>query len=238
MPHTGLITIQTEVPFGASIRRWLELDATQSLDALIASSRGYEQAYHSWEEVRRGRNPFFTNGTGFEGYFVGVCCSPDETLARLLDVGTAMITNILRFHPHEKRFRARLLQTIDQNVYDWTAMTEWAVELGVALARLRTNLFHNPAGVILQTETNRMVMSLPWIAYGNDNGSLFQRYGIVTVPAKSPRVDVDPQQLKPDQQEAWLVMQNVGKFGHPLLRAYMSAKEGWWMPSMLDRQFD
>lgn len=221
MLSKGILEIDKEVPFGDWIHFWLQVTHGTTLGTLIQRSDEYERPYLAWELVRKGKNPYFENGTGFEGYFVGVCNSAGEALQNLLKLGQDMLEHITRLHRYEYQFRSRLLKTLTGELNDPHAMSEWSAELGAELAKLRCNLLRNRQANAFQTDTYRTVRWLPRIDYVENDHTIRQHYRIVYRSAPGARLVVAPGGLKPSEQEAWLVVQSVGKFGHPLVREFI-----------------
>ncbi len=102
-------------------------------------------------------------------------------------------------------------------------MSEWSVQLGATLARLRCNLLRCQQADACHSETYRIVTGLPLIDYRETDNSVKQVYVLNGRHAGfAPKLRVDGQSLKPDDQVDWFVAQSVGKFGHPLVRAFVS----------------
>lgn len=214
-----LMNIDSNVPFSDWIYWKLHESQVNNLLDFIHSSCFYQYRYLAWEEVRIGRNPYFDQGTGFEGYFVGRCIGAEEALLSVIKVGGDMLNNLVRLHRHEYRYQARMLKTLTGEQSDLQTIAEWAAELGAELARLRCNLIRNPEAADFQAETYELVRTLPSIEYQQDAHAIHQHYSLVRRLVENPTNIVNPSLLlKPSQQEAWLVAQLVGKFGHPLIR--------------------
>ncbi|MBI5670108.1 MAG: hypothetical protein HZC41_19095 [Chloroflexi bacterium] len=222
MSTEPLLKIENEVPFAMPIYWWIHLDDIP-LDTLVKPSRHYERPFLAWETVRKLRNPFFDNGTGFEGYLVGVCHSPDEALARLIGLCQGILDNLHRLHRMDYTFRARSMKTLTGECSDVKAMYEWSAQLGAALARLRCNIRQNRRTERFQTETYYIVNRLPMIDYHEEDSTIEQRYLIGFCRAPASRVHVTLQALRPSEQDAWLVAQYIGRFGHPLVRQFLRA---------------
>ncbi len=220
--HVQLLQIDKDVPFGTDICCRLGSAACWNLDSLIRESALYEPHYLAWEMVRKGRNPFFENGTGFEGYFVGLCVAPEDALDRILDTGQHMLTSIARLYRFEPQFRSILIKTLTGEASDSQAMSEWATQLGASLARLRCNLIDNPQADAFQMDTYRLVSALPPIHYRKRDHTIRQCYMLDSCgEIDVARMVVGLSDLKSSEQEAWLVAQLVGKFGHPLVREFI-----------------
>ncbi len=215
------VKYESPIPFAVSIYSWLQVDRT-TLDLLAHHSRLFERSYLAWETVRKTRNPFFDKGTGFEGYFIGVCRSPEETLERILALSRAMLQNICRMHPRDWRFRSRLMHTLVGEQYDARALAEWSAQFGAALARLRPNLRRNPLATAFQMDTYRQVGGLPHITYQEQDAIIEQVYVLAQYHLNGfIRMPVDSATLPESDQEAWLIARRIGLFGHPLVRQYL-----------------
>lgn len=220
MTAEPLLKIENQVPYGAPIYGWIHVDDIP-LDTVVKPSRQYERPFLAWETVRKIRNPFFDNGTGFEGYFVGFCQSSDEALAKLLNVCQDMLLNVNRLHRMDYTFRSRLMKTLTGESCDYKAMYEWSAQLGAALAKLRCNVRQNRRTERFQTETYYIVNRLPMIAYHEEDRTIEQQYMIGFCTAPGSRAHITFQSLKPSDQDAWLVAQLIGRFGHPLVRQFL-----------------
>jgi hypothetical protein len=220
-----IVTVNSLVPFGDSLFWWLGKTRSEELQDLIEHSRRYDRAYLAWELVRRKRNPFFLEGTGFEGYLIGAAHSPDEALHHVLRIGEGMLGTMLTLHRNDPRFRNRLMKALEGDLDDPEAIEEWSAQLGAALARLRVNLINNPQAGAFHDSTYRMVGMLPPIAYHESaDDTLNQTY--LLSAGQTPdgaRLSVDPRVLKPSEQDAWMVAKGIGKFGHPLVRQYVES---------------
>lgn len=211
--------IEGEVPFGDTLAWWLkELWLQKGVPASQRSHR-FDRPYLAWESVRLVRNPFFENGTGFEGYWIGKAGSAEEVLDALLHIGRDVLDSQARLYRYQQSFRRRLLNALCGESVDFDVLAEWAVTLGAILARLRCNLHHSPQADTFRRETYRQVEGLPPIQYREVGSDLQQAYEIRDAdhPAH-PRLLVDPKHLRTTDQEAWQVAAALGKFGHPLVR--------------------
>ncbi len=222
MPQAHLLQIDKNVPFGTDICCWLRLAADWNWGNLVKASYRYEPNYLAWETVRKGRNPFFKNGTGFEGYFVGLCLTPEDALARILETAQQMLTSITRLYRFEPQFRSILIKTLDGEASNPRAMSEWTTQLGATLARLRCNLIRNPQADAFHTKIYDLVSRLPSINYIQNEHSIRQCYVIDSgYDPNVARMIVSMRDLKASEQDAWLIAESVGKFGHPLIREFM-----------------
>jgi hypothetical protein len=217
----GIVRIDTDIPFGELIYWRHHLACKASLETLIRLSHYYSEHYLAWEEVRKGINPFFVKGTGFEGYFVGICNSPEDVLEQLLRLGHEMLDNLTRLHPFEKRFQAKLLKALHGQATDPKAIAEWSAEFGAALARLRCNVIRNQQADAFHSHTYQIVRSLPPIQYETNDHTIRQHYAILACEGQSSRIVLDPRALRSLDQEAWLVVETIGRFGHPLVREFV-----------------
>lgn len=219
------LEINSQVPFAAPIYWRIQLSSLE-LDHLVKLSRQYETPYLAWETVRRARNPFFENGTGFEGYFIGFCHSPDEALAAIVRTGQEILDRIWRLHGKDYRFKSRMMKTLSADESDRRTMHEWSAQLGATLGRLRCNIRQNHAATAFQEETYRTVYRLPMIVYEEYDATIEQRYLIGSARASGSRVRIGLTDLKPSDQDAWRVAQYIGRFGHPLVRQFLRETSG------------
>lgn len=216
-----LFPIATNVPHSALLDGWLRLYQVP-LDRLVERSRRYERAYLAWETVRRTRNPFFWEGTGFEGYFVGINQSPDEMVTSLIEIGHQMLRSNWRLYRHEHTFKAKLMKTLTGELSEPRAIRVWSASLGASLGRLRCNVYHNYKAYCFQNETYWMVNHLPHINYMQDNHRVEQEYVLAPFNATCPsKPELPLNMLNPSDYDAGLVVQTIGCFGHPLIRTYL-----------------
>ncbi len=222
MPHAPLLQMDKAVPFGEAICCRLRLVTDWNWIDLVRASYRHEPHYLAWETVRKGRNPFFENGTGFEGYFVGLCPTPEDALDRILETSQQMLTSITRLHRFEPRFRSTLIKTLVGEMGDLPAISEWAAQFGATLARLRCNLIRNPQSDAFHTEISRLVSRSPSMSYIKNAHSIRQCYQISSGhDPNAVRIVVSMSDLKASEQDAWLIAASVGKFGHPLVREFV-----------------
>lgn len=213
------IRIHSCVPFADAIYWSLRLSGL-SLQAL-AHDRRYDQAYLAWEQVRQRTNPFFDPGTGFEGYLIGLCDSPEQALERLLGTMHGVLDGIARCHPRQYAKQNTLMKTLTGEKYDAAMVDLWSTWLGVVLAKLRCNLFHNKAGDKFRSRTYQLVGGLPPIQYQEVHQHIEQDYCLCAGCSNS-RLHVGLPDLNGHDQEAWLVALHLGRFGHPLVRQLLT----------------
>ena len=218
-------TVESEVPFGDALLWWI--DHLRDNHGLPVSqlSHQFDRSFLAWETVRLSRNPFFSNGTGFEGYWVGLCQSSDAALDQLLQIGHETLDSQVRLFRYREGYRRRLLRALQGEGSDLEAMAEWSIELGAILGRLRCNLYRNQLAGTFRHETYRQVEGLPPISYHEEHDDLQQVYEVRDVDhPEQPRLYVDPNHLRTTDQEAWEVVEALGKFGHPLVREVLSKR--------------
>ncbi|MCL4876691.1 MAG: hypothetical protein KJ064_08540 [Anaerolineae bacterium] len=209
-----LLTVKNEVPFAEALYWRIMMQ-----HANPNQQHALDRSYLAWENVRKIRHPFIFPGTGFEGYYVGVCQDSGDVLEQLLDQCKSILEGMTRLYRMEYGFRSRLMATLTGERSDPKAIYLWSTYLGVLLARLRCNLLYNPKAEAFRRETYYSVSLAPTIHYDLTKQTILQTY---VLNGRQPKGEVtlyvEPNTLKPIQQDAWLVAQNLGKFGHPLLR--------------------
>ena len=216
--------VEGEVPFGDYLLWWLERSQQHAIHPVAQLSHQFDRRYLAWETVRLARNPFFANGTGFEGYWVGDAASAEEALDRLLRLGRDALDSQARLYRYQYGFRRKLLKALLGESADLEALAEWSVTLGALLGRLRCNIHRNPQADAFRRETYRQVEGLPPIRYHEEGDDLQQAYEIRDADhPERPRLIVDPNHLRTTDQEAWKVATELGKFGHPLVRGVLLA---------------
>jgi hypothetical protein len=194
------------------------------LNSLVQQSRKYERAYLAWETVRKLHNPFFSIGTGFEGYFVGIHHSPEEMVAQLLKIGHEMLDSNCRLYRHQYTFNAKLMKTLRGEIDDPQAIEVWSTVLGAILGKLRCNVSYHYETYRFQNETYWTVNRLPLVSYTQRDHHIEQKY--VLAPFKkdyvAKKLDFSLNLLKSSDYDAGLVVSMIGRFGHPLIRAYLN----------------
>jgi len=217
---TTCIEISTEVPFGRSLYGWLSAHNLR-LDEIVQHDQ-MEMRYLAWETVRKTLNPFFVVGTGFEGYLVGRCAGPEAALETILTINQRVLESIARLYRFEYGFRSRLMKTLTREASDPVAIHIWSGHLGAELGRLRAQALINPEAQSFQHQTYSSIQTLPPITYHERDNNIGQTYAVVAdYSPRQDRLNITLPMLKPYQQDAWLVAQNIGEFGHPMVRKYL-----------------
>jgi hypothetical protein len=218
-----MLAIGSEVPSSAIIYVWLRIQDV-SLESLVERSRRYERAYLAWEMVRKVRNPFFEEGTGFEGYFVGIHQSPDEMLARLLEIGHRLLTSNCRLYRHQFAFQSKLMKTLMGELNDPEAIDVWSTLLGATLGKLRCNVYVNHETYRFQNETYWTVNRLPLMCYAQRAHNIEQEYVLTDFKTGSiSKPSLDLNLVNSSDHDAGRVVSAIGRFGHPLIREYLQA---------------
>ncbi len=189
-------------------------------------SHKIDSAYLRWEQVRRSGVPLneyqprnkVTYKTGFEGYFVGKVRSSEELLAELLKIGADAWQGIRLLHKMNPMKIQELKKTIlSDKYYTIASVLEWSSILGAQIGRLRVNLFHNPAALGFQSDTRQAVAGLPKIEYTlAEGGSVRQKFQLPVVSESSAVLTFNG--LTEEQKLYWVIVSNLGKFGHPFVR--------------------
>lgn len=212
--------IQSEVPFGQRLYGWLCLNQLH-LDEIVQHDQ-IEQGYLAWESVRKTLNPFFYEGTGFEGYLVGRCASPEAALESILAINQHILDSIAMLYRFQYSFRSKLMKTLLRETSDSASIHTWSGHLGAELGRLRAQILSDTAAQAFQKQTYRIIRTLPPMIYRESEHDVLQTYNVGSVAHPPPgKIYVALPMLKPSQQDAWLVAQNIGEFGHPLVRKFL-----------------
>ena len=219
-----VLILDADVPYGAFVSGWLQVHSV-TLERLVEQSRQFERSYLAWETVRKVRNPYFEDGTGFEGYFVGRLGSPGEALEMLLKIGQEMIENNRRLYPYNPLFRSRLMRTLRGELEDPDCIEVWAAQFGAVLGRLRCNLLTNQKASLFQAETYLLTNRLPPITYERRKLTIQERYRLpFGMTDHGIKWSLRHELMQTSKQDAGLVATSVGKFGHPLIRAYLNER--------------
>lgn len=212
--------IDSEVPFGQLLYVQLRL-RDLNIDSLKRQNR-IETPYLAWETVRKQINPFFQNGTGFEGYLVGRYSDPEAALDAILAINQNVLDAITRLYRFQYGFRSQMMKTLTKESTDPKAIHIWSASLGAELGKLRAQILNDPKAQAFRHRTYEIIKSLPPMVYHESEQGLKQTYAIGTGNTTGvSRISVTLSMLKPDQQDAWLVAENIGEFGHPLVRTVL-----------------
>ena len=220
-----VLHIESEVPYSTLIYGWLAYHKGD-MSSFVQKSRKYEPSYLAWETVRKVRNPFFVTGTGFEGYYVGKYGSPKEIVDQLLQMGHYMLRSNYRLYRFNPLFRSTLMKTLRAEASDPLAIEVWSAQFGAALGKLRCNLLTNAQARYFQAGTYQSTYSLPKMRYEQRDCKIEQSYRVPCRGSETPSwLTVRLESLlKPSDTEARLVVQAIGKFGHPLVREYLNER--------------
>jgi hypothetical protein len=218
----SVMRIDSAVPFGKALFVWLRLHDAH-LTRLVSHDH-IEKQYLAWETVRLQTNPYFQKGTGFEGYFVGLCPDAEAALEAILATNQGILDAIARLYRYDAGLRKRLMPTLMREISDPKAIHVWSAYLGASLGRLRCQVSTSKEAVLFQTRTYRIVGGLPPMAYHEAQKDVRQSYtvGKDNIQAAG-RLAITANTLRPCQQDAWLVAENIGEFGHPLVRKFLDA---------------
>ena len=227
MAALEIVKVDNAVPYAEMIEWWISTRCALRDENPLTHSHLYDPFYLAWEDVRLKRNPFFSEGTGLEGYLVGKSHSPAEAMDQILLIGKNILDSIVRLHRYDYARRSYLMKTLAGEKQDPHAIDEWAAILGSVLGRLRANLIRNPEGEHFQFQTYEIVRKLPYIRYDALEGTapLQQHYALGYYPDQPVGIiSVEPHLAKAIDQDAWRVAKEIGKFGHPLLRDFVRHK--------------
>ena len=218
--------VEKHVPFGQSLFVYFSIHDVHFTD--LPTKNRIEKSYLAWETVRKMTNPYFTEGTGFEGYLVGTCPTPAAALEAILSANQHILDAIARLYHFDGCFRSRLIQTLNGEIDDPESIHIWSAYLGAELGQLRVHVPRNKSAILFQNQTYQIVALLPPIAYRPLHDDLIQNYGIgyvdnaaALVTPPQPKILIKETMLNPSQQTAWHVATNIGRFGHPLVRKYL-----------------
>ncbi len=215
--------IDSEVPFGKTLFAWLHFHHTHC--ANIANRNHIEKQYLAWETVRLQTNPYFLKGTGFEGYFVGLCPTPEAALEAILATNQGILDAIARLYRYDYGLRQRLMRALMREIGDPKLIHIWSAYLGAALGKLRCQVSTSNEAVLFQTRTYRIVGCLPPIAYHEIEKDVTQTYLVGSEESqRASKLYVTLSSLNPCQQDAWLVATHIGEFGHPLVRKILDRR--------------
>jgi len=201
------------------------LDSEKLLTA-EQKSHSMDKAFLRWQRVRLAGVPINGNNsslvtcqTGLEGYLD--VKSAEQLASQILSIGENIWSNIGRAHKNSYKSRNMLEKTILGDGYSLQAAVEWSNILGALLARMRCQIYNNDQAKRFQEFVRREIEGLPHIKYGIDHNraTLLQEYKLPVRGLTTHKVEgvatTDEQQLY------WMTMQNLGMFGHPLVRSLL-----------------
>ncbi|MCA9902785.1 MAG: hypothetical protein KC547_02920 [Anaerolineae bacterium] len=224
MAALEIVKVDSAVPYAETIDWWIKTRCALRDENPLTHSHLYDPSYLAWEDVRLKRNPFFAQGTGLEGYLVGKDDSPGRAMEEILAIGKNILDSIARLHRYDYSRKSRLMKTLRGEQQDPHAIEEWSAILGALLGRLRANLYSCPEAEHFQHQTYEIVSKLPRIRYEMDGNRepIRQHYAVGYYPSQPTGfISVEPHLVKAIDQDAWHVAEEIGKFGHPLLRDFV-----------------
>ncbi len=218
--------VEKRVPFGQSLFVYFGIHDVRFTD--LPTKNRVERSYLAWETVRKKTNPYFTEGTGFEGYLVGTCLTPNAALDTILKSNQHILDAIARLYHFESSFSSRLMRTLSGEIDDPESIHIWSAYLGAELGQLRVHIPRNRAAILFQNQTYQIVTYLPPMSYRNVEYDVMQTYSVghidnavAVLKPDQAKIFVKETMLNPSQQTAWRVATNIGRFGHPLVRRFL-----------------
>ena len=202
---------------------------TGKLTSAELSSHGKDKAYYGWQQVRLAGIPLdlarpkdlYTCKTGLEGYFFGEVHSQEQLAAEIMAIGKDIWSGINLTHRGLHQKKRGLRRTILGEECTLESALEWSTILGATLGRLRAKLLYNPAAAKFQFDVKQTVDGLPKIQYGTQDraSKLVQTYQL---PIKDANAKIIPSPAATEEEMLhWETVQNLGLFGHPLVRALL-----------------
>lgn len=194
------------------------------LQQVVQLSHSHDKNYFAWETNRKSATPVGCLGTGYEGYLVALTTgnnlNPEEAYRYILDIGLEIWRGIRLTHKHSFAQRNALEKVIRGEASTSTAIEEWSAIFGASLARKRAEILTNRAAQEYRNRVKEKVQPLPSIRYvvGPD-GLIRQEYYIAGEKATPLTTTFDT--TRDEEALALITMRNIGKMGHPLLRAAM-----------------
>ena len=149
---------------------------------------------------------------------VGKCPDSQAALEAILNINQNILDAIARLYRFEYGFRSRLFKTLTKESDDPTSINVWASYFGAELGKLRIQTIHDPVAQKFRDQTYQIVHTLPPMIYREATNDILQKYAIGAATTTGQKIDVTLNMLPPKQQDAWLVAENIGEFGHPLVR--------------------
>lgn len=215
------VQIRSKVPFGHALCLRHKLTG-QPLEQIVRHTP-LESHYLAWETVRQQTNPFFCKGTGFEGYLVGCCPTAEAALELILTITQTILERIARLYRFQYGFRSHLMKTLTKEEANLSAMQIWSTFFGAELGRLRAQILTDPQAQAFRAQTYHVVDTLPPIIYRPSQAEIEQAYLIGADNGRCQhKLSICCSSLPPAQQDAWLVAENIGEFGHPLVRLFFA----------------
>ncbi len=196
------------------------------LKEVVGKSHNLDAAYLAWQQVRKNGVPLTETGTsrvslgtGFEGYFIGRVQSKEQMLDELLVVGKRIWSSIRLLHRNSYSTRSGLEKTIRGEKYSVAFLNEWMAIFGAELARQRAQILQNKQALTFREQNKKSTLLLPKIDYSmSPNGIIQQTYYL---PNQNKSDSLVHTTMNDEDALALLTMQEIGKFGHPLVREAM-----------------
>jgi hypothetical protein len=230
---SGSKWIETACPFG----EWLAFLVSKTgyhLDDLNQYSDRLMLAYLAWEYVRDGRNPYFRNGTGLEGYLIGRVNHGEEARETLALIGQRILDVAVKRHGSygwaDSIFRIAANQEL--HLTDRKRMREVLDILdsvfGAELARQRSQMLLCSEAVKFRQETYELVKLRPDINHTILGGKLVMSYCLPSETVNDKQ-ELTMLGLNPHQQEGLLVAMGIGRMGVPAIRILVLGQASGWV---------
>lgn len=197
---------------------------------LIVKAKEYEQAYLRWQQVRYGGIPLdprkpnerFTCGTGFEAYFYGEVKTQEDLLWAVLGVGKQVCEYINIPRKFSDLQKDKLFKVLGGKSYDKEPILYWHTMFGNILARMRAKLLINKQAQKFQANTRANCGRYIDFHFNEFSGACTQSYILPIKNISTTNISFTPNN---EEEKRWYeVVQNIGIFGNPLVRAAIKSK--------------
>lgn len=205
---------------GSFITKWLEIKGLSLRDLVGLVNHNQDRGLLAWQNVKFARNPFFAEGTGFEGYDFGLVQSSAEELENLISDGQGILDSIARLHRNDRQYINVLINTLYGDQHEPRAINEWTDILGALLAKKRAKLINNPVGEKFRTETHTIVGALPKVQWHHSGDNIIKSFSLGQSVDVTGKPKLESYDLTSKQEEALAVMMLLGEYGDPLIRLF------------------
>lgn len=220
--HSG---VGSTVPFQPLYEMAQKVDHVP-LEKMLNHSRKMKDPFLSWECIRKFGVPLgnqrVTLSTGFEGYLVGQVNSAEEMIQDLAQTGVEIWRIALIRYKNQWKRKKQLREMITGESFSSWAAREWSVIFEAQLARRRASILKNKEAQAFRAENKKKVLGLSGVTYTvSDSGLITQKYELTSPRDQVVRPSLS--HLSDEEMFGLLIMQEIGKFGHPLVRTALNS---------------
>lgn len=207
----GIRTVFKQCPFSELV--WSQIGALSKPKAM----QGYAN-FLAWMLMRE-RNPFFTQGTGWEGYAVAHTVQPAHVLEWELQLGKSMIDRMYEANPPGS-VRQEYLRFMEGKL-SVANLRYWNAAFGAELARQRARTLQHPLARAYRLQTYQQLPTISEVSVALEFGTSFEQYMLPQIELHQvQRIDLSREfeRMTDLQQVSLRLLCLLGMLGHPAVR--------------------